>query len=373
MRYAHARLALCAGALPFAQAAAQAAQPIDSFVDSLFRARFAAGAPGAAVAVFRADALLHLGTYGLADVAEKRPVTATTKFMLASVSKPFTAMAVQALVRDGKLGLHERLVDLIPELRHSDSTITVRHLLTHSSGLADVYSFIEWPKFKYLDNAGVLDTTRAHATPKFAPGSKYEYSNTNYVLLSLIVQRRSGMVLGDFLAERVFRPLGMSAVVYDDTTRHVDERAVGYTSDAGKWLLSDNGALELPNGRVLRFAFVQTGQGGVFSSITDMATWGRALLDPAWFSARDRAALWSPQLPAVGQSGIDSVQSVAQGWFVSRRHGRTVIWHDGNRGGAKAIIALVPDLRFGVVVLSNREDTNPVELASLILDALAKK
>ena len=367
-RTAKAPATASAGATASAHATTPADTPIGRFADSLFRARYAADAPGAAVAIFRAGAVTHLGTYGLADLGAGDPVSANSNFYLASASKPFTALAIALLVREGTLRYEDRLVDLVPELRHADSTITVRHLLLHTAGLADFYGFIDWPRFRSLDNRGVLDTTRNHAASSFTPGSRYEYSNTGYVLLSIIAERRAGRSLGTLLSERVFRPLGMRAIVYDDSTRAVPGRAKAYSPNAGRFLLADLDALELPDGRTLRFTFLQTGQGGVFASIRDMATWGMAMLDTTLLRQNEKAELFRVQLPTPQQQGIPAVRGVAHGWFVSERHGRTVLWHDGSRGGSKSIVALVPAEGFGVVILSNRGDTDPIELATLLLD-----
>jgi CubicO group peptidase (beta-lactamase class C family) len=312
---------------------------------------------------------LTYGAFGVADVAEQRPISNRTNFYLASVTKPFTALAIHLLVRDGVLQYEDRLVRWIPELSATDSSITIHHLLTHSSGLADFYSFIDWPKFRRLDNKGVLDTTRAHPAPKFAPGTQYEYSNTGYVLLALIAERASGKSLGQLLADRVFRPSGMqSAVLYDDTTRRIPERAKAYERQNGRLLLSDLDQFELADGRKISFTFVQTGQGGLFATATDMAAWVTTLLDTTLLSARDKAEIFKARRDAKGQAGIADVRGVGYGWFVSERNGRDIFWHDGSRGGSRAAVALVPHAQLGVVVLSNVGATNPLELAALLID-----
>jgi CubicO group peptidase (beta-lactamase class C family) len=349
--------------------AASAAAQTDSYTDSIFRARFSANAPGAAVAVVRNGRVEHVGTYGLADVEKRSPITPRTSFYLASVAKPFTALAIQLLVRDGVLRYEDRLVRWLPELSSSDSSITIRHLLTHSSGLADFYSFIDWPRFRRLDNAGVLDTTRAHPKPLFPPGTRYEYSNTGYVLLSLIIERATGKPLGELLAARVFGPLRMaSSVVYDDTAKHVPERAKAYQRNEGRVLLSDIDALEFPDGQVVRFTFLQTGQGGLFASIADMAGWVTALLDTTMLTAREKNEVFRQRVASPAQSGIPVVQGVGYGWFISKRSNVDVMWHDGSRGGSRTAVVLVPNARLGVVVLSNFGDTDPLGLATLLVD-----
>lgn len=342
-------------------------------VDSVLRARYTPDGPGAAVLVVHQGRVAQ-SVVGVGDLQERWALSDSTNFYLASATKPFTALVIHQLVRDGHLSYSDRLVRWIPELNASDSSITLQHLLTHSSGLADFYDFIDWPRFRRMDNRGVLDTTRAHPTPTFAPGSKYEYSNTNYVLLALIAERSSGRSLGELLHERVFTPAGMRAVLYDDTTRHVPLRARAYARNASGYRLSDLDALELPDGRRITFTFVQTGQGGLFASLRDLGAWVQALLDASLLSDADKAAIVRAQRPAEGQPGIAEVRGVGYGWFESARGGQRVFWHDGSRGGSRTAVVLVPDAQLGIVVLSNVAHTDPLELATVFLDrALAAR
>jgi CubicO group peptidase (beta-lactamase class C family) len=339
------------------------------YADSLFRAHFPAGEPGAAVAVIQDGRVVHRGFYGVADLAAGRAIDSTTTFYLASVSKPFTALAVQLLVREGRLRYDDRLVDRLPELAATDSAITVRHLLTHTSGLPDYNTFIDWPRFRGLDDRVVIDTLRAHPRPKFPPGSRYEYTNSGYVVLARLVERATGTTYAEFLRRRVFEPAGMrSALVYDGVGRDISRRARGYHRAGGRFLLSDQDVLELPDGREVRFTITTTGAQGVFATLDDLVRWDAALSGSALLSPAEWREAFTPRVPAEGQSGVPMVLGVGYGWFVSRRYGTEVVWHDGSHGGRRSIVLRVPGRRLSVIVLSNRGEADPVNLATMLAD-----
>lgn len=243
---------------------------------------------------------------GVGDLQERWVLSDSTNFYLASVTNPFTALVIHQLARDGHLSYSDRLVRWIPELNATDSSITLQHLLTHSSG--------------------------------------------------------------DLLRERVFAPTGMHAVLYDGTTRRVPLRAKSYEGAANGYRLSDLAAFDLPDGRRIRFTFVQTGPGGIFASLREMGVWVQALLDTSLLSAADKAAMFRAQRPAEGQQGIAEVRGVGNGWFESARGGQRVFWHDGSRGGSRAAVVLVPNAQLGIGVLSNVSHADPLELATVFLD-----
>src|ERR1700741_2961507 len=210
----------------------------------------------------------------MADVAAGRQIDASAPFYLASVSKPFTALVVRQFVQEGRLRFEDRLGGLLPGLAATDSTITVHHLLTHTSGLSDYNSFIDWPRFQGMDDRAVMDTLRAHPRPKFVPGSRYEYTNSGYVVLARVGERVSSLSYAELLRQRIFAPAGMtSALVYDDAAKDVTRRARGYYASGGRFRLSDQDQLELPDGRSMRFTITTTGAPGVFATLVDLVRW----------------------------------------------------------------------------------------------------
>src|SRR5262249_11012920 len=172
--------------------------------------------PGAAVLVVKNGKVLFERGYGVTDLKSLRKIDAHTNFRLASVTKQFTAMAIMLLVHDGRLHYDDRLTDIFPDFPEYARAITIRHLLNHTSGLQDYEDLMPPPDPNLpveqiqIQDAGVLDLLKQQKTTKFTPGSKWDYSNSGYVVLGLIVQKVSGKSFPDFLHDRIFAPLGMN-------------------------------------------------------------------------------------------------------------------------------------------------------------------
>src|SRR5215469_15070431 len=199
--------------------------------------------PGAAVLVVKNGKVLFERGYGVTDLKSLSKIDARTNFRLASVTKQFTAMAIMLLVHDGRLHYEDRLTDIFPDFPEYGRAITIRHLLNHTSGLLDYEDLMQQQK-----------------TTKFTLGSKWEYSNSGYVLLGLIVQKVSGKSFPDFLHDRIFTPLGMSnTLAYVRGKNDVRNRAYGHSLEQGAWKQTD----QSPTSATL-------GDGGVYSSLDDL-------------------------------------------------------------------------------------------------------
>ena len=208
------------------------AGPLQARLDALLADFDQPGAPGASVLVISKGKVLFSRGYGLADVERKVPCSTNTNFRLASVTKQFTAMSVLILVDRKKLGLDERLVDIFPEFRRYGRPITIRHLLTHTSGLRDYEDLIpKGTEIPVLDR-DVLRLLMKQESAYFPPGSKYRYSNSAYALLALAIEARSGMTFSRFLRDNIFQPLKMSGTLaYEQGLAVVPSRAFGYSAD----------------------------------------------------------------------------------------------------------------------------------------------
>src|SRR5262245_33092806 len=216
---------------------AQAADARSARVDSLMAAQVAANAPGAAVLVIHNGKILHEKGYGLANIATKTPITSTTTFDLASCSKQFTAMAIMMLAERGELSYDDPLTKFFPEFPAYASKITVRHLLNHTSGLPDYMGvFRKGPAGISAEPSSreALTMLTRIQEPLFAPGAKWEYSNSGYVVLAQIVEKASGMTFPAFLKQNVFDPLGMSTTVVSDQIKApAVNRAISYAPAGG--------------------------------------------------------------------------------------------------------------------------------------------
>jgi CubicO group peptidase (beta-lactamase class C family) len=209
-------------------------------VDALFRDFNQAGSPGASVMIIKGGKVMLAKGYGLANVEERIPCGTNTNFRLASVTKQFTAMAVMILAERRKLSLDERLTDFFPEFPPYGRQITLRHLLTHTSGLIDYEDVIpKGTEIPVLDR-DVLRLLMRQDKTYFPPGAKYRYSNSAYALLALIVETRSGNTFARFLQENIFRPLKLNhTLAYEQGLSVVPNRAYGYSSDGSGFKRTD--------------------------------------------------------------------------------------------------------------------------------------
>lgn len=324
------------------------------------------GAPGAAVLVLRNGRVLFERGYGVADLDSQHRIDANTNFRLASVSKQFTAMSVMLLVHDGKLRYEDRLSDVFPDFPDYGKTITIRNLLNHTSGLEDYEDLMPQvdPQVPVeqiqIQDAGVLDLLKKQKSTKFTPGSKWAYSNSGYVLLGLIVQKVSGKPFPDFLHERIFAPLGMTnTVAYVRNRNEVPNRAFGHSLEDGKWKKTDQSSTS-----------ATLGDGGVYTSLADMAKWDRALRENTLLSQREMQVALTPVKVAEGQPTEPDGSPAAYGfgWFLNPYKGHERMWHYGETIGFRTAIQRFRNDNLTVVILCNRADLDPTALALKVAD-----
>lgn len=281
MRPAVALFAAVLGLLPLTGAAAPVLTPPDAGIDGLMQA-YDGQVPGAAVLVLHDGQPVFRRGYGLAVVEDGTPVTAASNFRLASVSKQFTAAAVLLLVEDGRLGLDQPARQWLPELPPAAAGITLRHLLSHTSGLLDYEDLMDPADTRQVHDADVLALLSRQDRLNFAPGTQYRYSNSGYALLALIVGRASGQDFAAFLQQRIFRPLGMThTVAHQDGVDTVAARAYGYSRIDGRWQRTDQSTTS-----------AVLGDGGIYSSLDDLARWDAALYDDRLLSKTSRRAMF---------------------------------------------------------------------------------
>jgi CubicO group peptidase (beta-lactamase class C family) len=320
--------------------------------------------PGAAVLVLKDGEVAFERGYGVADLKSQRPIDAHTNFRLASVSKQFTAMAIMLLVHDGKLRYDERLTDIFPDFPAYGRGITVRMLLNHTSGLLDYEDLMPPPnpnlpvEQTQIQDSGVLKLLEHQSTTKFPPGSKWSYSNSGYVLLGVIVHKVSNQPYPEFLRRRIFLPLHMDdTVAYVRGRNAIKNRAFGYTLENGGWQLTD----QSPTSATL-------GDGGIYSSLSDMAKWDRALSASTLLNRSEmQAALTPANAPGVEEpAGVPAQYGF--GWFLNSYKGHKRMWHYGETVGFRTAIQRFVDDRLTIIILCNRADFNPSALAMQIAD-----
>jgi len=273
------------------------------------------------------------------------------------------------LVHDGKLHYEDRLTDVFPDFPGYGKTITIRNLLNHTSGLQD-YEDLMPPSDPnvpveqiQIQDAGVLELLKQQKGTKFKPASRWDYSNSGYVLLGLVVQKVSGKSFPDFLHERIFKPLKMtSTIAYVRGKNNVPNRAFGHSLKNGVWKETD----QSPTSATL-------GDGGVYSSLEDLAKWDQTLRQNKLLSQSEMEAALTPVDVPEGQvtEPDGSPAAYGFGWFLNPYKGRPRMWHYGETMGFRTTIQRFVKDKLTIVVLCNRADLNPSALALQVADLLA--
>ena len=327
----------------------------EAFVDSVFADYAKPDGSGAAVLVAVDGRVLVNKGYGLADVAARTPVTTRTNFRLASVTKQFTAAATMLLVKDGKVRLDETLADIFPGFPAYGRSITVKHLLTHTSGLVDYEDFVPDSQAAQVHDADALARMMSLDSTLFAPGTKFRYSNTGFAILAGIVARRSGKPFASFLRDRIFVPLGMHrTVAFEQGASTVAFRAYGHSMVNGAWVRTD----QSNTSAVL-------GDGGIYTSVDELYRWDQALYtDELLPQATLREAMTDHSLSDGTKSGY------GYGWYTDSYRGLPRVWHTGSTRGFRNMIMRFPSLHAVIIALTNRNDQLPDTLVERIADRL---
>lgn len=327
--------------------AARAVRTMFAWVDSTTT-------PGCAVGVNRRGQPVYRGAFGMANLETATPNTPNTVFQAASIAKQFTATSVMLLVRDGKLSLDDDIRKFIPELPDYGTRITVRHLLTHTSGLRDFFEMLILARGRFeedrITHADMMDIVTRQKRLNFTPGAEYLYSNTGYVLLEVIVSRVSGKSLRDFAAERIFKPLGMTHTEFkDDFAELVPGRAEGYGRSGDRWRSS------VPNYDVY-------GSTNLFTTIGDLLIWTANLDHPR---VGDASIVRQMSTTAVLNNGDPTDYGFGLSLWNDR--GTTVVEHEGGDPGFHSYLARYLQDSLAVAVLCNTP-SDPVSLGHAIAD-----
>ena len=322
--------------------------------------------PGAAVLVVNDGKILFQHGYGVAALHSKRRIDARTNFRMASCTKQFTAMAIMLLVHDGKLRYDDRVTEVFPDFPEYGRQITIRNLLNHTSGLQD-YEDLMSPANPaipveqiQIHDSGVLNLLKQQKSTKFAPGSKWAYSNSGYVLLGLLVRKVSGRSFPEFLHDRIFEPLNMSSTLaYVRGENNIPNRAFGYSLEGQSWKETD----QSPTSATL-------GDGGVYSSLEDLAKWDRALRRNTLLSKQEMQPALTPVKVPDGQvTGPDGLPAAyGFGWFLNPHRGHQRAWHYGETVGFRTTIQRFTADDLTIIILCNRADLNPSALALQVAD-----
>ena len=333
--------------------------------------------PGLAVLVRKDGRTVFERGYGVRDLRSFAKIDPQTNFRLASCSKQFTAMSIMLLVHDGKLRYDDKLTDVFPDFPAYGKAITIRNLLNHTSGLPDYEDLMAaaekrqgapiWTDTHQIQDAEVLRFLKQETAGKFTQATQWSYSNSGYVVLGLVVAKISGKPFREFLSERIFAPLKMSqTVAYQKGQNEVTNRAYGHSKEGDAWKETD----QSPTSATL-------GDGGIYSSLTDLAKWDEALAQHTLLSENEMQAALTPvqltnsaqpQWPANSDRPQGTPVSYGFGWFLDPYRNHTRMWHYGDTMGFHTYIQRFPADRLTITILCNRTDLDPESLAAEVAD-----
>lgn len=306
-------------------------------LDSLFTAQVKKDGAGVSVLIMKGDSTIFSKSYGLADLNTKEPVTEKTLFNTGSITKTFVMNSILMLRDEGKLSLEDSLIKYFPEFKNKDIArkVKIKHLLTHSSGLPDLRPVSEQTEF-YLtaDDAQNWAPILQADSLMFEPGSQYQYSNPAFNALALIIEKTSGQPWRTFVAERIFKPSGMTTSTITDGAHPESGVSHGYVWENEKWNELDYG--EEPT-------FCAAGNGGVWSSTEELLKYQRAL-DAATFM--NAASIQESKEPHAGFIGWS--------WFIGKTDdGLKTVGHTGTQGGFYADYVTIPEKKIVYIMLAN--------------------
>jgi CubicO group peptidase (beta-lactamase class C family) len=309
--------------------------------------------PGLAVAVVRGDTVLACKGYGLANIELDVPITPATMFQSGSLGKQFTAAAVMALVEEGKLKLDDSIRKYLPDAPKSWEPIALRHLLSHTSGIPDYTD----DTFDYRADYSDADLAKmAFAlTLEFPAGTRWNYSNTGYVLLGIILNKAAGRPYWETLRERVFTPAGMKTARINSEADIVPHRSSGYRVVDGAFKHQEWVSPTLNT----------TADGSLLFSLEDLIAWNRTVRARSVLSQASWTRMLSPVTLNSGRTF-----PYGYGWAIEQRGGQTVISHGGSWQGFRTQFTRFERSDLAVIVLANSSSANPETIANRIAAAV---
>lgn len=330
-----------------ASATPAAADSPAAYMDSLA----ASGNFVGSVLVARGNTILLNKGYGLADIDKKIVNTTQTKFRIGSNTKQFTAMAILLLEQQGRLHISDKLCNFIDACPVAWQQITIKHLLTHTSGIPDYTNFTNFPAVIGSPVSASDLITRFKSLPlDIVPGSRWLYSNSGYVLLGYVIERTSGIAYADFLRANIFMPLQMVHTGYDQNEITAADHARGYLTTSQQPVPLDMSEFYAA--------------GALYSTVEDLYLWDKALINNVLVSASAIAPMFAPQIacPAGGCTLSDDL-GYGYGWFIADEQSHRYVYHLGRIDGFISANGFFPNEQVYVIVLSNLETSNVFQSA----------
>ncbi len=325
--------------------------------DDLFSEWDTAETPGAVLAVIKDGRIIYERAYGMADLERNVPISLQSVFDIASTSKQFVAMSILLLEEQGKVSLDDDIRSYLPDFRDYGRTITIRHLIHHTSGIRDYMDLMYLAGMKHENSyhqSEIIALVARQERLNFDPGDEFHYSNSGYLLLAEIIERVSGQTLGEFTRQHIFKPLNMNVShFYDDFTRIVKNRALSYSrKEAGGYAS-------------IQYIFDVVGDTGLLTDIEDLFLWDQNFYHNALGEGGPKLL---ERLLAPGRLNSGEKLEYAFGLEIETYRGLNVVKHSGSAAGYRSQLLRFPDQRFTVIVLSNLAEFSPTKLAERVAD-----
>lgn len=348
-----AGMVLCVAAAPLFASDSPDSKDIPANVDAYISKQMQRHQiPALSLIVLHDGKVLQKHDYGVINLELDVPNRAGSAFMIGSMSKQFAAAATMVLVEQKKIALDDPVSQYLPGLPIAWSTVTVRQLLTHTSGITsytDVDAF-ETYNAKEATHDEVIATVR-NLPMNFPPGERFQYNNTGYFLLGMMIEKITGESYGQFLTEHIFAPAGMTDSRLNTPAQIVHERVPGYSLSAGK----------LVNPHFQSMTWPYSG-GAVISTITDLAKWDAAMYRDDVLSQSAFKQMWTPMRLNDG-----TVAQYGFGWHLEQLRNHLLVWHTGHIDGFSSFFGRLPDLGLSVILLTNQEDLDPDLIGEAVL------
>jgi D-alanyl-D-alanine carboxypeptidase len=306
---------------------------------------------GLSMKVVKDGKAIKTESYGMANLEWNIPATKDTVFEIGSMTKQFTAACILLLAEDGKLSVDDKISQHLNNTPAAWSNITIRHLLTHTSGIKNYTGMDGFEFSKHLSQEEFIK--KMSTIPlSFQPGDKFSYCNTGYNLLGFIVENASGKKYWDFIHERIFDPLQMTSTTSRDPGVILPHRAAGYELSKGQHINRDYDITDIFSA------------GAIVSTVEDISKWNAALDGNKFLNANSRQLWWTPTKLNDGK-----IQNYGFGWFLDPLDNHKNIGHGGATSGFSATIQRFPDDKLSIIILTNADETG---LASSIAKKVAK-
>jgi len=304
--------------------------------------------PGVALVIIRDGKAVKTAAYGLANLELNVPVKPETVFEIGSITKQFTAAGILLLAQDGKLSVDDKIGALLTNVPSAWTNITIRHLLTHTSGIKSYTGLDGFQLTKHLTQPQFI-SAMGREPMEFAAGESWKYCNTGFSLLGYIIENVSGKNYWDFMSERIFRPLGMNATTNRLPSLIIPNRASGYEQTNHVLINRDYDLTEVFSA------------GAIASTVGDLAKWNAVLDGDTLLNAATKEQMWTPAKLNGGKP-----TKYGFGWFVDTLDGHKNIGHSGSTSGFSATIQRFPDDKLAIIILTNTDEAIATPLAKKI-------